>query len=131
MSIARLDPGETRVLEILPLVDWNVARPGLRGEAGVSYLVRTDRSTMPLPWTLNASACSATGPMNSAPVIGPIDATPGAMTVGACTTVGTMPGYCIGRGTKARLPARSTCAFPSENVSERTKPIPPTWSRCM
>jgi metal-dependent hydrolase (beta-lactamase superfamily II) len=27
-------------------VDWNTARPGLRGEAGVSYLVRTDRSTI-------------------------------------------------------------------------------------
>jgi 7,8-dihydropterin-6-yl-methyl-4-(beta-D-ribofuranosyl)aminobenzene 5'-phosphate synthase len=38
--------GSTRALEILPLVDWNVAHPGLRGEAGVSYLVRTDRSTI-------------------------------------------------------------------------------------
>lgn len=44
--VARLDIGETRTLEILPLVDWNVARPGLRGEAGVSYLVRTDRATI-------------------------------------------------------------------------------------
>jgi len=44
--VARLDIGETRALEILPLVDWNVARPGLRGEAGVSYLVRTDRATI-------------------------------------------------------------------------------------
>ena len=38
--------GSTRVLEILPLVDWNAANPGLRGEAGVSYLIRTDRSTI-------------------------------------------------------------------------------------
>ena len=38
--------GSTRTLEILPLVDWNVAHPALRGEAGVSYLVRTDRSTI-------------------------------------------------------------------------------------
>ncbi len=40
------DLGSTRTLEILPLVDWNTARPDLRGEAGVSYLVRTDRSTI-------------------------------------------------------------------------------------
>jgi 7,8-dihydropterin-6-yl-methyl-4-(beta-D-ribofuranosyl)aminobenzene 5'-phosphate synthase len=38
--------GSTRRLEVLPLVDWNVARPDLRGEAGVSYLVRTDRATI-------------------------------------------------------------------------------------
>lgn len=44
---ARLkDLGSTRRLEILPLVDWSSARPDLRGEAGVSYLVRTDRSTI-------------------------------------------------------------------------------------
>lgn len=41
-----VDLGTTRRLEILPLVDWSVARPDLRGEAGVSYLVRTDRSTL-------------------------------------------------------------------------------------
>lgn len=38
--------GSTRTLEILPLVEWAVARPDLVGEAGVSYLVRTDRSTI-------------------------------------------------------------------------------------
>ncbi|MBE0626925.1 MAG: MBL fold metallo-hydrolase [Burkholderiales bacterium] len=38
--------GETRTLEILPLVDWNTASLKLRGEAGVSYLVRTDKSTI-------------------------------------------------------------------------------------
>jgi metal-dependent hydrolase (beta-lactamase superfamily II) len=38
--------GATRTLEILPLVDWNVANSGLRGEAGVSYLVRTDSSAI-------------------------------------------------------------------------------------
>jgi metal-dependent hydrolase (beta-lactamase superfamily II) len=38
--------GSTRTLEILPLVDWNTARADLRGEAGVSYLVRTDQSTI-------------------------------------------------------------------------------------
>lgn len=38
--------GSTRTLEILPLVEWAVARPDLVGEAGVSYLVRTDGSTI-------------------------------------------------------------------------------------
>jgi len=38
--------GETRMLEVLPLVEWNTASPKLRGEAGVSYLVRTDKSTI-------------------------------------------------------------------------------------
>lgn len=40
------DVGFTRRLEILPLVDWATADAGLRGEAGVSYLVRTDGSTI-------------------------------------------------------------------------------------
>ena len=38
--------GSTRTLEVLPLVDWNVANASLHGEAGVSCLVRTDRSTI-------------------------------------------------------------------------------------
>ncbi len=38
--------GSTRVLEVLPLVDWNVANSRLRGEAGVSYLIRTDQSSI-------------------------------------------------------------------------------------
>lgn len=45
--VARLaDLGSTRTLDILPLVDWNVMNSSLRGEAGVSYLIRTDRSTI-------------------------------------------------------------------------------------
>jgi metal-dependent hydrolase (beta-lactamase superfamily II) len=40
------DVGFTRRLEILPLVDWATAHADLRGEAGVSYLVRTDGSTI-------------------------------------------------------------------------------------
>jgi len=45
--VARLhDVGTTRTLEILPLVDWNTSSADLRGEAGVSYLVRTDKSTI-------------------------------------------------------------------------------------
>lgn len=40
------DLGSTQRLEILPLVDWFVADPRLKGEAAVSYLIRTDRSTL-------------------------------------------------------------------------------------
>jgi len=40
------DIGSTRGLEILPLVDWRTDGPQLRGEAGVSYLVRTDGHTV-------------------------------------------------------------------------------------
>ncbi|MBA4392259.1 MAG: MBL fold metallo-hydrolase [Desulfobacca sp.] len=36
--------GSTKTLEILPLVDWNTDRNDLKGEAGVSYLVKTDES---------------------------------------------------------------------------------------
>lgn len=38
--------GSTSSLAVLPLVNWHVGRPDLRGEAGVSYLVRTDRHTI-------------------------------------------------------------------------------------
>src|SRR5262245_39403997 len=34
--------GETARLRVLPLLDYHVARPGLRGDAGVSYLVETE-----------------------------------------------------------------------------------------
>jgi len=40
------DFGATRALRILPLVDWHLSRPGLAGEAGVSYLIRTDHATI-------------------------------------------------------------------------------------
>lgn len=40
------DLGETRFLAVLPLVTWNTTGEGLRGEAGVSYLVRTDSLTV-------------------------------------------------------------------------------------
>lgn len=36
------DFGATSTLTILPLVDWHAARPELRGELGLSYLVETD-----------------------------------------------------------------------------------------
>jgi len=40
------DFGSTDSLSILPLVDWHASRPGLQTEAGVSYLIQTDRSTI-------------------------------------------------------------------------------------
>ena len=36
------DFGTTQTLTILPLIDWHTARPELRTEMGVSYLVETD-----------------------------------------------------------------------------------------
>jgi len=40
------DFGSTHSLSILPLVDWHAKGPGLQTEAGVSYLIRTDWSTI-------------------------------------------------------------------------------------
>jgi metal-dependent hydrolase (beta-lactamase superfamily II) len=40
------DFGSTQSLSILPLVDWYASGPGLETEAGVSYLVKTDRSAI-------------------------------------------------------------------------------------
>jgi 7,8-dihydropterin-6-yl-methyl-4-(beta-D-ribofuranosyl)aminobenzene 5'-phosphate synthase len=38
--------GTTRTLEILPLIDWYIRDESLKGEAGVSYLIKTDQSTI-------------------------------------------------------------------------------------
>lgn len=43
-STMELEPTDS--LEILPLVDWYKARRRLKGEAGVSYLIRTDDNTI-------------------------------------------------------------------------------------
>jgi metal-dependent hydrolase (beta-lactamase superfamily II) len=40
------DFGSTESLSILPLIDWHTTQPGLQTEAGVSYLVQTDHSTV-------------------------------------------------------------------------------------
>jgi metal-dependent hydrolase (beta-lactamase superfamily II) len=45
--------GTTRSLDILPLIDWFPSRSGLQGEAGVSYLIRTDTNTILLDVGLN------------------------------------------------------------------------------
>lgn len=38
--------GTTKTLEILPLIDWHTRDESLKGEAGVSYLIKTDRCTV-------------------------------------------------------------------------------------
>jgi 7,8-dihydropterin-6-yl-methyl-4-(beta-D-ribofuranosyl)aminobenzene 5'-phosphate synthase len=40
------DFGKTESLEILPLIDWYTCRDDLKGEPGVSYIVRTDNTTI-------------------------------------------------------------------------------------
>ena len=38
--------GSTKTLSILPLVNWHTRDKSLRGEAGVSYLIKTDHNTL-------------------------------------------------------------------------------------
>lgn len=38
--------GTTKTLEIIPLIDWYTPDDSLKGEAGVSYLIKTDQSTI-------------------------------------------------------------------------------------
>lgn len=40
------DFGVTETLEIIPLVNWHAAGKNLRTEAGVSYLIKTDKNTV-------------------------------------------------------------------------------------
>lgn len=47
------DIGTTASLEVLPLSDWNVHTSELQGEAGVSYLIRTDTITLLFDLGLN------------------------------------------------------------------------------
>jgi 7,8-dihydropterin-6-yl-methyl-4-(beta-D-ribofuranosyl)aminobenzene 5'-phosphate synthase len=54
-SLPRLgDVGAVRNLSILPLIDWYPGRDGLVGEPGVSYLIRTDDSTVLMDAGLNS-----------------------------------------------------------------------------
>lgn len=45
--------GSVKQLSILPLVDWNTANANLTGEAGVSYLIRADDTTILFDLGLN------------------------------------------------------------------------------
>ncbi len=49
----KLDLGAVERLTILPLIDWYTARAGLIGEAGVSYLIRADDTTILFDTGLN------------------------------------------------------------------------------
>ena len=40
------DLGSTKTLAVLPLIDYYTAAPELKGEPGVSYLIKTDHSTI-------------------------------------------------------------------------------------
>jgi|GEM_PF-177430 7,8-dihydropterin-6-yl-methyl-4-(beta-D-ribofuranosyl)aminobenzene 5'-phosphate synthase len=46
--------GATKTLEILPLIDWHTCNESLKGEAGVSYLVKTDKCTILFDVGLNS-----------------------------------------------------------------------------
>ena len=46
-SLKNIDKlGSTRSLEILPLIDWKTSDKKLKGEPGVSYLIKTDHTTV-------------------------------------------------------------------------------------
>lgn len=48
------DLGTTRYLEVLPLIDWHTSNDQLMGEAGVSYLIETDQTTILFDVGLNS-----------------------------------------------------------------------------
>ncbi|RJP45029.1 MAG: MBL fold metallo-hydrolase [Desulfobacteraceae bacterium] len=55
MRVDRLSPfGSVKSLSILPLVDFYADKPDLKTEAGVSYLIRADETTILLDTGLNA-----------------------------------------------------------------------------
>lgn len=52
-NIHNMNIGTTKKLEIIPLVDWFVDSDNLRGESGVSYLIKTDDKTILFDLGLN------------------------------------------------------------------------------
>jgi len=55
MKVDRLSPfGSVKSISILPLVDFYADKPDLKTEAGVSYLIRADETTILLDTGLNA-----------------------------------------------------------------------------
>lgn len=48
------DLGTTRSLEVLPLIDWHTSNDQLMGEPGVSYLIKTDQTTILFDVGLNS-----------------------------------------------------------------------------
>jgi len=49
------DFGSTKTLSILPLVNWNTSDDKFKGEAGVSYLIKTDQQTLLFDFGFNAN----------------------------------------------------------------------------
>lgn len=64
------DVGEVEEVEILPLVERHTSRPGLRGEPGVSYLVRTPTTTMLFDCGLNPRRQRRSALINNAEKLG-------------------------------------------------------------
>ncbi len=56
------DLGTTKTLEVLPLIDWYTSNDQLIGEAGVSYLIKTDQTSILFDVGLN-STCSDPSPL--------------------------------------------------------------------
>lgn len=52
-KVTKLDIGDTRRLEVLPLIDWRTSDSELKTETGVSYLVKTDETTILFDLALN------------------------------------------------------------------------------
>jgi len=53
-TVSRIeDLGTTKSLEILPLIDWKTSSDNLVGEAGASYLIKTDETTILFDLGLN------------------------------------------------------------------------------
>jgi len=56
VNLKYMDIGETEKFEIIPLVDWFTANDSLLGENGVSYLIKTDETTILFDLGLNPNA---------------------------------------------------------------------------
>jgi 7,8-dihydropterin-6-yl-methyl-4-(beta-D-ribofuranosyl)aminobenzene 5'-phosphate synthase len=64
------DIGTVDALSVLPLVDRRVQRPGLRGEPGVSYLVRASREVLLFDTGLNLFGRSRSALVDNAEALG-------------------------------------------------------------
>ena len=64
------DIGSVDALSVLPLVDRRAGRPGLRGEPGVSYLVRAGRETLLFDTGLNMFHRSRSALVDNAEALG-------------------------------------------------------------
>ncbi len=63
-NIAKItEPGATTSLEIIPLIDWHTSSDALKNEAGVSYLVKTDKKTILFDMGFNYPAQSDPSPL--------------------------------------------------------------------